>query len=132
MDRKFQANPEIQRLIRLSEASRSRLETEAHALTAKFDVPARIRGSLKEHPTGWLLGSLASGLAASLLFRGKKTAPQKRRSLPTALLGLTLTAVRPLAKVWLTNQVKNHLVGKFASTPSKQSDEFHYQSPNSI
>ena len=132
MDRKLQTNPQIQRLIRLSEAARSSLGEEARALTEKFDVSARIRSSLKAHPTGWLLGSLASGLAASFLFRGKTNAPQKRRSFPTALLGLTLTAVRPLAKVWLTNQVKNHLVGKFASASSRQPAEAHPQSPNSI
>jgi len=120
-------------LIALSAAARSFLGDEALAARQRFDIPARLRGSLKEHPTGWLMGSLASGLAASLLFRGGKPAkPEKRRGLPTALLGLTLTAVRPLAKVWLTNQVKHHLAGRFSSSSSNPSAESRSQSPNSI
>ena len=133
MDRKLPANQEIQQLILISAAARSCLGAEAHALKQRLDVPARIRGSLKNHPTGWLFGSLVSGLAASLLFRGKSSPlfqgkpslPPKRRTIPTALLGLALTAVRPLAKVWLTNQVKQHFArtganihsGKLPDTP---------------
>ncbi|MEO5713357.1 MAG: hypothetical protein ABIT37_07695 [Luteolibacter sp.] len=121
-------------MIRLSEAARSCLGDEALAVRQRFDVPARLRASLRKHPTGWLMGSLASGLAASLLFfRGGKTAkPEKRRGLPTVLLGLTLTAVRPLAKVWLTNQVKHHLVGRFSSTSSNPPADSRSQSPHSI
>ena len=110
MDRKLPENREIERLIRLSETSRSCLENEAIALKQRLDVPTRMRESLKSHPAGWVVGSLASGLAASLIFRRKAAATEKKhRSLPLTLLGLTLTAVRPLAKVWLTGQVKNYL-----------------------
>lgn len=113
MDRKLPENPEIERLIRLAEAARSSLTHEAVLLKQRLDLPARIRGSLKQHPAGWLLGSLASGLAASLLFRSKpRPVEKKHRGLPLTLLGLTLTAVRPMAKVWLTNQVKNYLTGQ--------------------
>ena len=69
MDRKLPKDQEIERLIRLGEAARTCLEHEAVLLKERLDVPARIRSSLKEHPAGWLLGSLASGLAASLLLR---------------------------------------------------------------
>jgi hypothetical protein len=114
MDRKLPKDQEIQRLIRLGEAARSCLEHEAVLLHQRLDVPARIRGSLKEHPAGWLLGSLASGLAASLLLRLKPRRPaeKKPRGLALSLLGLTLTAIRPMAKVWLTDQVKNYLTGQ--------------------
>lgn len=111
MDRKLPKDQEIERLIRRSDAARSCLEGEAVSFKRRLDVPARIRGSLKEHPVGWLLGSLASGLAASLFLRFKPHAPeQKRRGLPLTLLGLTFTAVRPMAKVWLADQVKNYLM----------------------
>lgn len=114
MDRKLPKDQEIERLIRLGEAARSCLEHEAVLLKQRLDVPARIRGSLKEHPAGWLLGSLASGLAASLLLRLKPRRPaeKKHRGLPLTLLGLTLTAIRPIAKVWLTDQVKSYLTGQ--------------------
>ncbi len=109
MDRKFTKNQELQRLVTLSAAARSCLGNEAASLKQRLDVPSRVRNSLKQNPTGWLLGSLGSGLAASLVFRRKPAlSERKSRSLPSALLGLTLTAVRPLAKVWLTDQVKNY------------------------
>lgn len=121
MDRKFQQSQEIQRLIQAAQVARSYLEIEAISLKQRLDVPARIRGSLKSHPTGWLVGSTVSGLAASLLFRRRPVVTEKKRkSFPLALLGLTLTAVRPLAKVWLTDQVKGYLTGASAKRPSQR------------
>ena len=139
MDRKLPTHQEIQRLILISAASRSCLEAEAHALKQRLDVPARIRGSLKDHPTGWLFGSLASGMAASLLFRGKSSRPvagqshasSQRRSFPIALMGLALTAVRPLAKVWLTNHVKQRFAGMLTNTPPIKSGDASPRSPYS-
>lgn len=115
MDRKLPENPEIQRLIRLGAASRACLESEAAALRRRLDVPARLRGSLRTHPTAWLFGSLASGLAASFLFRRKPAEEKKRRGFPGMLLGLTLTAARPIAKVWLADQLKHWLAGQSMS-----------------
>jgi hypothetical protein len=129
MDRKLPKDQEIQRLIRLGEAARSCLEQEAVLLKQRLDVPSRIRGSLKQHPAGWLFGSLASGLAASLLLRLKpRPQEKKRRGLPLTLLGLTLTAVRPIAKVLLTDQLKNYLTGqsRASSEPNRP------YSPNSL
>jgi hypothetical protein len=112
MARKLPENPEIQRLIRLSQASRSRLDSEAAALKHRLDFPARIRSSLRQHPLAWLLGSLGSGLAASLMVRRRSAvAPQKKRGMPGVLLGLTLTAARPLAKLWLNGQIKQWTAG---------------------
>jgi hypothetical protein len=107
MDRKLSEKTEVQRLIRLSENARACLESEAGRIRRRFDVPARIRGSLSAHPTSWLFGSLASGLMASLFFSRRHNKPAvktKGRGIPGMLLGLTLTAARPLAKVWLSNQ----------------------------
>ncbi len=121
MDRKLPKNQEIDRLILLGAMSRSRLGSEIGSLKEQLDVPARIRSSLKQHPTGWLLGAVASGLAASLLFRRQPVAAEKKhRSFPLALLGLTLTAVRPFAKVWLTDQVKNYLIGLHGKPAARQ------------
>jgi hypothetical protein len=111
MDRKLPENPEIQRLIELSENCRRFLENEATHLRQKLDIPSRVRDSLRESPTKWLAGSLASGFAASLLFRGRPAPATKRRGIPATLLGLTLTAARPLLKVWLANQVKQVVTG---------------------
>jgi hypothetical protein len=107
MDRKHSEKAEIERLIRLSANARSCLGNEASALRRRLDFPARVRSSLAAHPTSWLFGSLASGLAASLLFRRRPVAKiqRKGRGLFGVILGLTLTAARPLAKVWLTQQL---------------------------
>ena len=119
MDRKLPETPEIRRLILLSAASRSCLESEAAALKQKLDVPSRIRHSLSEHPTGWLIGSLASGLAASLMFRRRPPVEKKRRGIPAAVLGLTLTAARPLAKIWLMDRLKQWAAGVPSATPNR-------------
>lgn len=111
MDRKTPENPEIQRLIQFSAAARSCLQCEVTALRRRFDIPSRIRASLKDHQTIWLLGSLASGLAASFVFRRKPATNLKHRAIPATLLGLTLTAARPLLKIWLGGQVKQWLAG---------------------
>lgn len=118
MDRKPQTNPEIQHLIHLAEASRSCLGAEAAALRHKLDFPARVRSSLRHHPSAWMLGSLASGLAASMLLRRRPPAPKKRRGFSHSLLGLTLTAARPLAKIWLAGQLKQWAAGITRAHPA--------------
>ena len=119
MDRKSAQTQEIERLIRLSAASRSCLTREVIALKQQLNFPARIRGSLKCHPTAWLFGSLASGFVASLFFRRKRPPQQtKHRGIVVTLLGLALTAVRPFAKVWLADQVKSYLIGRPGSHPA--------------
>lgn len=105
MDPQPVITPEIQRLIRMAEMSRAAMGSEICHLKHKLNVPARLCDSLKHHPTAWLFGSAASGFAARLLFRRRSPAAKPRRGLAGALLGLTLTASRPLAKAWLANQL---------------------------
>ena len=130
MDRKLPPNQELERLIRLSAASRSCLTSEAITLRQRLDFPTRIRTSLKSHPTAWLFGSIASGFVGSLMFRRKSAAPEaKRRGAVVTLLGLALTAARPFAKVWLADQVKSYLIGRPgtvpANPPRSQSESVH-------
>ena len=66
MDRKLSEKAEIERLIRLSESARVCLEGEAARIKQRFDIPARIRGSLSQHPTSWLFGSLDAGNAITV------------------------------------------------------------------
>ncbi len=121
MDRKLSQSQEIERLICLSKAARCCLESEMISLKQRLDFPTRIRSSLKSHPIGWLAGSLMSGLTASWFVRQRPTRPvaseKKPRSLALSLLGLTLTAARPLAKTWLAGQLKNYLSGQTRNTP---------------
>jgi hypothetical protein len=111
MVRKPSSPPEIEALIQQAQAARDRLSGQAAVLRQQLDIPARIRSSLSGHPGSWMAGSLVSGLAASLLFRRKrKPAPvQKPKGTLFAVLGLILTALRPLAKVWLANQAERWL-----------------------
>lgn len=111
MAQKPAKSPEIERLIRLGEASRARLSDEFATLRQRFDVPARLRASLRGHPGTWLGGSLVAGLGASLLFR-RKPAAKRRKGLP-GLLGwgasLAFTALRPALKGWLIGRLKQQL-----------------------
>lgn len=137
MDRKLSKNPEVERLIRIGESARSCLKSEVSSLHERLDFPARIRDSLKSHPTGWLVGSLGSGLVASLLFRRKPskaataaaapTGATKHRGLLASLLGLAFTAARPLLKVWLTNQATGYFAGRSGTVPaSRHPDRNHF------
>jgi hypothetical protein len=107
MDRKIPQSPEIRRLIRLSADARCCLTGEVAVLRRRLDIPSRIRGSLMDHPAAWLFGSLASGIVASLVFRRKPPSAKKHRSFRGSLLALTLTAARPLASIWLRDQLKH-------------------------
>ena len=117
MDRKSSEKHEVERLIQLSAAARSRLTHDAIALRDKLDVPARIRHSLHDKPGFWLTGSIVSGLAASMLFRRKKSArSEKSRGVVGNLLGLTLTAARPLLKIWLGDALKKWLSQRISTS----------------
>lgn len=63
---------------------------------------------------------MASGLAASLLFSRRRmtSSTTKGRGIGGTLLRLALTAARPLAKVWFSNQVGRWLLQAQASHPS--------------
>jgi hypothetical protein len=101
MDRELSQKQEIERLIRLAEIARTRLGNDAHALVERLDVASRVRNSLKTHPSIFLRRRPAA--AAKTI---------KNRNWALTLLGLTLTAVRPLAKVWLTEQLGSYLTGR--------------------
>jgi hypothetical protein len=119
MDRKLSEQAEIEQLIRLSSAARACIEGEAAALRKRLDFPKRVRDSLASHPAGWMLGSLASGLFASALFRRRpRAATPNRKGAMLGLLGLTLTAAKPLAKVWLANQLKDWMTRPRPSSSS--------------
>ena len=126
MDRKLSPDSEIERLIRLSATSRACLTREVVAVKQRLDFPARIRGSLKGHPSAWLFGSLAFGFVGSLLFRRKPAVTgKKHRGWMMTLLGLALTAVRPFAKVWLADQVKLYLIKRPGALPDSHSRSNH-------
>ncbi|MBC8127423.1 MAG: hypothetical protein H8M99_09825 [Gloeobacteraceae cyanobacterium ES-bin-144] len=115
MDRKFPQNPEIAHLLQISEEARACLDFEMTELKRRLDVPSRVRDSLKANPKAWLLGSAATGLIGSMIFQRKPSPEKKRRGIAGLLFGLTLTAVRPMAKVWLANQLKQWVSGLAAS-----------------
>ncbi len=95
-------------------SARGLLGAQAARMKRSLDVPARVRGSLKQHPTGWLVAALSAGImVSSLLRRRSSSSPlvKKHRSVPIAVVGLALTAFRPFLKMWLTDQVKNYLIG---------------------
>ena len=115
MARELPVPEEIQRLIRSSETARSVLGSEIRDLKHRLDVPARVRSSLKSNPTTWIGGSVVAGLAGSLLFRrkAKREKPVKKKGLLGALITLAIAGLRPFIKVWIANQLKSYIGGKF-------------------
>lgn len=118
MAREIPVSEEIRKLIRTSEAARAVLGTEIRGLKHKLDVPSRLRDSLKNHPSGWLGGSLVTGMIGSLMFRRKakrEKAAAKKKGLLGVLLTLALAAARPALKVWLAGRLKDFIGSKFDS-----------------
>jgi hypothetical protein len=107
---------EIERLIRLAAASRACLNAETRALKHRLDFPSRLKDSLKRKPTLWMIGATVTGFVGSGLFRRKLKVSkiqtqglvsEKSRGMIPILLGLAITAARPVVKVWLIEQLKN-------------------------
>ena len=106
---------DIEQLIQISNRARNILGGEVVSLRQRLDVPARVRGSLKKHPMGWLGGSLVTGFFATSLFRRKpKPKPKEtaRKGLTGLLLTLAIAAIRPAVKIWLTGQLKQFVTAK--------------------
>ncbi|MFD0895851.1 hypothetical protein KBB96_07880 [Luteolibacter ambystomatis] len=110
-------SPEIEALLKRSETARRRLAYDLAVLKHRVDVPARVKESLQTHPTGWLGGSLVTGLIASLALRRrkpKKTTEEKVRK--AGLAGLLLTAggalARPVVKSLVTGYLQRTLAGR--------------------
>ncbi|MGC4015926.1 MAG: hypothetical protein QM755_15585 [Luteolibacter sp.] len=117
MVQKSVTSPEIEALLKRSETARRRLAYDISMLKHRVDVPARVKESLQNNPTGWLGGSLVTGLLASLALRRrkpKKTAEEKVRK--AGLAGLMLTAggalVRPVVKSLVTGYLQKTLANR--------------------
>jgi len=107
------ATIEIQELIARSDAARNHLGRAAHAIRDRLDAPARVRESLRAHPTAWLAGATATGLLASrLLFRRRSRRPAlpiSASSIPLFLIRTLFNAATPALKIWLLAQAKSWL-----------------------
>ena len=98
---------EIQELIRISEEARGQMGVKIVGVRRALDKPARVLGMVRSSPVTWLFGSVGAGIIGSV-FLGKLTGRKKKSSsLKKKVLGLTLTAARPLARVWLSKQIKS-------------------------
>ncbi len=127
-------NQEISRLTRLSEDARSALGHEVHAVRERLDVQSRLRHSIKQKPSQWLFGGLASGVAASLMFRRKppRAKSTAARSFPVALLGIAFAALRPFIQSWAIKYTKDYLAGRSISFPGQPMRRVRPQPPASV
>jgi hypothetical protein len=123
MDRKLQKQLEIQALIETSHSARSYLDSEAKRVRKCLDLPAQIQSKLAGHKSTLLLvGSVLSGLAVSVLFRGKTKSSTSKKGIASSLLRMTWKAATPFVKGWLAHQIKsyalNYLTQKYAAQNS--------------
>lgn len=78
------------------------------SLKEKFNLPKRIKTSIRTHQTKWMVGALGTGLALTMLRGRRHHAPArskrtvKKRAFPAALI---LAVVRPIVKGWVVKQV---------------------------
>jgi len=110
--------PEIQALIARSHAARQQLGSAAADLRAKLDAPARVRESMRSHPTRWLAGATATGLIATrlLLRRPRAKSAKKPRSILFFLIKIATNAAMPAMKIWLLAQIKAYLSRRVSDT----------------
>jgi hypothetical protein len=122
MAQKSASSEGIEALIRRSEAARRRLACDYATFRHRIDLPARVKDSLRNHPLGWVGGSLTAGLLASTLLRTKpkeeSPRPAKRRR---GLAGFALTAAtavaKPMIRAWLTRRLQGQLADRFSNRP---------------
>ena len=110
MARESTEEAQIQELIQASSQARIQLSSKVGRIRRSLDVPAKVYGSLRKKPKTWLLGSMAAGMISSLAL-GKLPRRDRKSGLRSKLkrkaLSLTLTAARPIAKVWLANKLRD-------------------------
>lgn len=104
MARRPTEQDEIRRLIAASAAARGELGDRIQRIRRRLDLPSRALGSVRHRAKTWLFGSMAAGFLTSMLLRKRRKKGAK--GLRGKLLALTLTAARPVLKMWLTGQAR--------------------------
>jgi hypothetical protein len=112
MDRNAAEETRILNLLQEAQQVRSRIGSGIGALRTRLDPVARLRGSLRQHPSAWMIGSLVAGLGARLLLRRPAPIARVFGGPLGAVLGLAMTTVRPLVKVWLANRLREWLASQ--------------------
>jgi hypothetical protein len=103
---------QIAELRRRLEATRFDVERAAFDVRHRYDIPARLRGSMRQHPRGWFFGAMGTGLLAALSFgrrrKRHRAAEVPARSRGSAMLmgtaGFLFTVMKPVARQWLTRR----------------------------
>ena len=97
---------ELQALRARLEESRRDLGLAVIGLRRRFDVPARLRLSMRQHPRGWFTGSLVAGLLAAISVRRRGGGRRERRGRGwlAGLAAFVLSILKPLLKRWLTRR----------------------------
>jgi len=105
MARKSPEQAEIEQLIRQSDEARQQLGGRITLIRQRLGFPKRVLGSMRGRGKTLLFGSMAAGFLTSLLLR-RSAGNGRRKTFRARLLGLTLTAAKPLAKVWITGLLR--------------------------
>lgn len=111
-----QIHPELARLIETGDAARALLGRDLGNLRRRLSLPGQMihaAQSVRQHPVAWCGGLFGVGLVVAGLLRRRSVPARKSRGFRGLVLGLVVTAARPVVKTWLAAQLKQFL----AATP---------------
>jgi hypothetical protein len=78
----------------------------------RWDLPARVRGSMRHHPREWFFGSMGAGLMAALSFKRRRKhrrehggqSPTRRGAVLAGTIGFLASVAKPMVRQWLTRR----------------------------
>lgn len=90
------------------------------AIKEKLNVPKKIKQSIKEQSTKWLVGALASGTVLAFLGRGRSKRKKEIAKKRSILLTLLIALCKPFIKKFVINTVKQYSVAKLQARTGLQ------------
>ncbi|GAA5496151.1 hypothetical protein Rhal01_02333 [Rubritalea halochordaticola] len=85
------------------------------ALKEKLNVPKKIKQSIQEKSTKWLIGALASGTVMAFLGRRRSKRKQENKKKKSIFLTLLIALSRPFIKKYLVNTLRQYSMAKLQS-----------------
>ncbi len=115
-------------LVRRSAVARERIGQAHSGFKRRFDVPERLKTSIKTQPMKWLGGSLLAGMAGSFLVGGrrKREASVFRGGITgmatRGIFSLAMKMAKPALQVYATKLLKEYVEARLVGGRRKDED----------